>query len=326
MKLSNLSILITSYNKSQFLNDFQSLLKDLLSLGAEIVIVDDNSTDDSAEILSKMVLEMHAITLITNPENRGSAASRNHALSLATRPYVCFLDIDDRLIVPVLVEMCQYAEVNNLDLVRASYSNLETPNLPVSEDFLDVGIYELSDLSQTLARNLGYWRFIYSRSFLTESNVKFLPTRKDLKSRHFILDDLFWLIAVFSLRGKIGILPRDKISYIYTSTTHTLSSWKTFRRQAMMIPKASLFCLDFYINNPYISMTTLKLLLLNKSLGHMQYLKITELIFALPNFLILSHRCEINRNAQLNSLKQIISLLKRALKNSIYPLFFRAKS
>ena len=117
MKLSNLSILITSYNKSQFLNDFQSLLKDLLSLGAEIVIVDDNSTDDSAEILSKMVLEMHEITLITNPENRGSAASRNIALSLATRPYVCFLDIDDRLIVSVLVEMCQYAEVNNLDLV-----------------------------------------------------------------------------------------------------------------------------------------------------------------------------------------------------------------
>lgn len=61
----------------------------------EIILVDDQSNDNSACIIKKHQ-EMHSeIVYYLQPENKGAGHARNKALELAKGQYVAFLDADD---------------------------------------------------------------------------------------------------------------------------------------------------------------------------------------------------------------------------------------
>ena len=61
----------------------------------EIVLVDDCSKDQSAEIIAKYKEKHPEIIYFCQPKNMGAGAARNKALELATGQYVAFLDSDD---------------------------------------------------------------------------------------------------------------------------------------------------------------------------------------------------------------------------------------
>jgi len=86
------SIVIPLYNKAPHIADaLRSVLAQTLS-PAEIIVVDDGSTDGGAEIV-RQFLEKDIILLRQN--NAGVSAARNIGTSRATSGYVAFLDADD---------------------------------------------------------------------------------------------------------------------------------------------------------------------------------------------------------------------------------------
>ena len=60
----------------------------------EVIVVDDCSTDRTAEILSAYK-ENDRVRLLTNPSNLGVAETRNLGIDAAKGEYVAFLDADD---------------------------------------------------------------------------------------------------------------------------------------------------------------------------------------------------------------------------------------
>jgi hypothetical protein len=65
---------------------------------AEIVIVDDGSTDGSVQIASGFAqTQPHLIRVIRQP-NQGAAAARAAGLEATRSPYIAFVDADDRLL------------------------------------------------------------------------------------------------------------------------------------------------------------------------------------------------------------------------------------
>ena len=87
------SVVIPCYNQARFLGEaIHSVLAQTWS-GAEIIVVDDGSTDDTVKI-AKGYREVRC----QSQRNQGQGAARNEGLKQASGEFVVFLDSDDRLL------------------------------------------------------------------------------------------------------------------------------------------------------------------------------------------------------------------------------------
>ena len=87
-----LSIIIVNHNVKYFLEQcLCSVVKACKNLTAEIIVVDNNSTDGSREFL---IPKFTAVNFIWNNNNIGFAKANNQALALAGGEYILFLNPD----------------------------------------------------------------------------------------------------------------------------------------------------------------------------------------------------------------------------------------
>ena len=88
------SVVIPLYNKAPYLaKAIYSVLSQTFT-DYELVIVDDGSKDDSAEIATKAIEGRQNCRLI-HQENAGVSMARNNGVAASHGDYLCFLDADD---------------------------------------------------------------------------------------------------------------------------------------------------------------------------------------------------------------------------------------
>ena len=88
------SIVMPSYNTAKYIEESINSVLNQTHSNWELIIVDDCSTDNTDEILSKYVDDKRII-YIKNEKNSGAAVSRNRALREAKGKWIAFLDSDD---------------------------------------------------------------------------------------------------------------------------------------------------------------------------------------------------------------------------------------
>ncbi|MCK8480121.1 glycosyltransferase family 2 protein [Psychroserpens algicola] len=86
------SVIISVYNKEQYIRDtLQSVLNQTCK-DFEIIIVNDGSTDNSLSVLNQF--DDARITII-NQDNQGASQARNNGISRATGKFIALIDGDD---------------------------------------------------------------------------------------------------------------------------------------------------------------------------------------------------------------------------------------
>src|SRR5438105_5187873 len=112
------SILIPAYNAEKWVADtLQSAIGQSWP-SKEVIVVDDGSTDGTAEVARRFASKQVAVVCT---ENQGAAAARNHALQLSQGDYIQWLDADD-LLAPDKIER-QLAALREFDNRRILLSS-----------------------------------------------------------------------------------------------------------------------------------------------------------------------------------------------------------
>lgn len=92
--MQRFSVIIPLYNKAPYVaKAIQSVLAQTFT-DYELIVVDDGSKDNSAEIVAH-VIENHNNCSLIKQENAGVSMARNNGVAASQGEYLCFLDADD---------------------------------------------------------------------------------------------------------------------------------------------------------------------------------------------------------------------------------------
>lgn len=91
------SILIPSFNAASWIEDTLKSALGQTHPNTEIIVIDDGSTDATAEIAAAIARDAPSQIKVIRQANAGASAARNHAMRLARGDYLQFLDADDLL-------------------------------------------------------------------------------------------------------------------------------------------------------------------------------------------------------------------------------------
>tara|TARA_Y100000385_G_scaffold289286_1_gene358242 strand:- start:1995 stop:2903 length:909 start_codon:yes stop_codon:yes gene_type:complete len=100
---SKTSVIITTYNDSEFLKrSIPSIINQSLE-PLEIIIIDDGSNTNEAEEISQLHSKITCIPIVfKKKKNGGPSSARNLGIELAKGKYILFVDADDKLLLDSL--------------------------------------------------------------------------------------------------------------------------------------------------------------------------------------------------------------------------------
>ncbi|HEB9286087.1 TPA: glycosyltransferase [Campylobacter coli] len=115
------SLVIPAFNASKFIQQtLESVQKQTLE-NFECIIVNDFSTDDTLEIVRRVVKNDYRFKVINHRANAGLSASRNTGLRAAKGKYIAFLDADDLIMPNSLLYRKQTLDSNHNEYVVGTY-------------------------------------------------------------------------------------------------------------------------------------------------------------------------------------------------------------
>jgi len=122
------SIITPAYNAESYLTETVRSVQSQTFDDFEMLIVDDDSTDDTAEIAKRFAAEDPRIRLIRQA-NAGPSAARNTAIEQARGEYLALLDSDDLWMHTYLADQLAILAAHpDVDVVSANAFNLGGPH------------------------------------------------------------------------------------------------------------------------------------------------------------------------------------------------------
>lgn len=169
----SISVIVPVYNAAAYLEECVDSLVKQIYKPAEIILVDDGSTDKSPEICDSFSQRYSYIKTI-HKKNGGVSSARNMGIEIAQGEYLIFVDSDDRVYPNLLSQYARYFSPD-LVLMCCSQSGMDiTGNIPIEE-------YTVVEFMKMFCK--GYinapWNKLYSVEILKRDQIRF-PEKMDL--------------------------------------------------------------------------------------------------------------------------------------------------
>ena len=116
-----ISVIIPVYNREKLIVDALESVLNQPCRSLEIIVVDDGSSDRSAEVCKRYQARDPRIKIFQK-ENGGVSSARNYGIKHATGRYVAFLDSDDAWVPGAMTSaLCKYVEESDADIINFAY-------------------------------------------------------------------------------------------------------------------------------------------------------------------------------------------------------------
>ena len=122
------SIITPVYNCEKYISQTIESVQNQTYSNWELILVDDLSTDNSADIIEKYIQKDDRIKYFKLKENSGAAVARNFALQKSTGRYVAYLDADDLWEKEKLQEQINFMKEHKVGFTCTSYKKIDEEN------------------------------------------------------------------------------------------------------------------------------------------------------------------------------------------------------
>ncbi|GAA4885402.1 hypothetical protein GCM10023311_05100 [Flaviramulus aquimarinus] len=212
-----LSVLIPMYNAQKYIgNCLDSFInQDIPSEDFEIIVIDDGSTDGSANIVEAYTKKAKNIKL-HKQSNTGWTNTRKRLMQMATGDYIYKIDSDDYISYNSLGTLLKLAVENNLDVLgfeSRKTIRMDLYRIESEKTFANIDICTGVDFwSKAKNPQLGVNWYLIKRDFITKNGLTFELENNPMADTPFTFQ-------LFLLSKKVAFVPMDVHRYLQVPTS-----------------------------------------------------------------------------------------------------------
>lgn len=230
MQSPQVSIIVPIYNAEKYLRQCLDSILQQTFTDFELILVDDGSTDSSADICMEYMQKDERIQYI-HQDNNGVSSARNKGIDISKGKLIYFADADDMLFpdgITCLMFILQ-EHYSNTDISMGTYiEKREDGNIIFKETksfYLTLNRIESINLMfDTSKYNYqGFlWNKMFKKSIIINNNVRFD------ERLHFNEDRIFCLQYICAMKGCMRFISQPIYQYIHNSQSVMRQSEKVF--------------------------------------------------------------------------------------------------
>jgi len=170
--MNKISVIIPIYNMEAYLSRCIESVVGQSHKKLEIILVDDGSSDNCAQICDEYSEKDDRITVI-HKENEGVSSARNVGMSSATGDYITFVDPDDWLETDALATMLALLNDGDAECVRTMYYKDRADGYREKSSLksLTCGVYKNDDIHNLINDFVGGREHCYVMLLLFDKRV-----------------------------------------------------------------------------------------------------------------------------------------------------------
>lgn len=209
--IPKISIIIPIYNVSEYLNNCLNSVVNQTYKNLEIILVNDGSTDDSAEI-ARIFSDKDVRIQLVHQQNQGLSGARNTGLKYVTGDYVFYLDSDDYLKNDCFEKLISAQDRYNADIVQTNFY-YDYPSYLLYGNWLKKES-QLLDREQTLERLIEQNEI---KNFAWGKLIRSEIAKRNLFPEGKYFEDTLWMYRIVS-ESKRYVLLAEPLMYYFQRT------------------------------------------------------------------------------------------------------------
>ena len=236
------SIITPAYNAAAYIAETIESVFAQTYTNWEMLIVNDCSKDNTAEIVQSYAAKDKRIKLINLEQNSGAAAARNTAIQNAKGMYIAFLDSDDIWKKEKLQKQLNFMQQNGYAFTFTGYEHFKETKENIQNQ---VQIPKSLNYKQALKGNqIGCLTVMLDREQI--QNIEF--------ENHKHEDYILWLnilktgITAYGINENLALYRIGNSNSISNNKLKSaLWTWKVYRQNMKLSIMKSIYCYFFYI-------------------------------------------------------------------------------
>lgn len=194
----DISVIVPIYNGEKYVEQCCEQLNNQTCKSLEIILINDGSTDKTAEICAAMAAKYEKCHVI-NQVNKGVSAARNAGLKCATGRYIGFMDVDDEIDDDMFEILIKNADFHQLDILSMEKTGCSD----------EVTVYENQEEWMRAFFNskirIAVWNKIFKKEIF--DTVFFLEGKR-------IHEDLYVVYQALCVAQSVGVINIEKYHYV----------------------------------------------------------------------------------------------------------------
>lgn len=226
---SKVSIIIPAYNAEKTLERCLASIRGQTYDCFEAIVVNDGSTDGTAEIAKRFAAEDRRFIFISREMNLGVSRTRNEGIQRARGKYLQFVDSDDYLDPCATEKMVRACEESGCEMAISDFYRIVGRKILIKGDIREGGLISRNEYAGCMMdapANFYYgvlWNKLYLRRIVKEMSVRFSAELDWCEDLRFNLEYLLYVKNVCVIASP---------TYYYMRRKGSLSSAQSARDNA----------------------------------------------------------------------------------------------